>query len=113
MLARREHSRVTRVTVLGTDEDTTESTENVNTDVENAHVVNVSLTGCAGLETVALAEQIQSDLIVMGAAGSTTAHVMVHARCPVLIVPPSSDAPRRQTRDDSVCMSPFSACRLY
>lgn len=103
MLARREHSRVTHVSVLGTGEQATESSETVNIGDGHTHIVNVSLTGCAGLEIIALAGQIQSDLIVMGAAGSTTAYVMTHARCPVLLVPPSSDAPRRQTRDDSVC----------
>ena len=97
MFARRDHSRVTRVTVLGADEDRPESIEMVNNDT-NRDVVRVSLTGSPGPEIVALAERLESDLIVMGAVddisdrprlGSTTAYVMAHARCPVLIVPHS------------------------
>ena len=98
MLARRDHSRVTRVTVLGTDDHITESTTMLNNDDANKHVVHVSLTGSAGPEIVAFAQRVQSDLIVIGAVdgtsdvpglGSTTAYVMVHAQCPVLIVPSS------------------------
>lgn len=102
MLAWRAHARVTRVCVLGTDEDAAASTGYVSPDEANTHVVNVSLTGSAGPEIVSLAQRVQSDLIVVDAVdaatdapslGSATAYVMAHATCPVLIVPPSCRAP--------------------
>jgi len=96
-LAHRDHARVTLLNVVGADEDTSESPRETATDV-NTHrnVVQVSLTGQAGPEVVALAKQIRADLIVVGAQdegspertlGSTTAHLLVYAPCPVLIVP--------------------------
>jgi nucleotide-binding universal stress UspA family protein len=96
-LARHSHARVTLLNVLATDDGTSEFTRDA-ADETNCRrdVVHVSLTGLPGSEIVALAQQIGADLIVMGAQdegsaehrlGSTTAHVMVHAPCPVLIVP--------------------------
>jgi universal stress protein A len=99
-LARYANARVTRVHVVGDGDDEAESVDADNGDAEK-RVVHISVTGSPGPEIVALAEGIHSDLIVMGVVdgissaprlGSTTAHVMVHARCPVLLVPPSSGA---------------------
>lgn len=101
-LAHRGHARVTLLNVLATDDDTSElMRETADETCSRRDVVHVSLTGSPKIEIVALAQRIGADLIVMGAQdelspeqtlGSTTAHVMVHAPCPVLIVPRSSRA---------------------
>jgi nucleotide-binding universal stress UspA family protein len=101
-LARPGHARVTLLNVVATDDDTSGFARDVaeGNDVRR-NVVHVSLTGSAESEIVALAERIGADLIVMGMQddaspeqrlGSTTAHVMVHAPCAVLVVPRSSNA---------------------
>jgi nucleotide-binding universal stress UspA family protein len=103
MLASRDHPRVTIVSVLGIGDDRTELAESLNHVGRKKQVVRVSLTGSPGPEIVSLAERLQSDLIVMGAVdgpsdvprlGFTTAYVIEHAGCPVLIVPPCLAAPR-------------------
>ncbi len=101
-LARHGEARVTLLNVVAEAEDPNESMPDVVKDVaEERHVVHVSLTGSPGREIVALAQQIRADLIVIGAKdgdspehrlGSTTSYVLVHAPCPVLIVPASSNA---------------------
>ena len=101
-LARRGDARVTLLNVVADDEDPNESMPNMARDLaKERHVVHVSLTGSPGLEIVALAQQIRADLIVIGAQdgaspeqrlGSTTSYVLVHAPCPVLIVPASCNA---------------------
>jgi nucleotide-binding universal stress UspA family protein len=79
--------------------------------------VEVALTGLPGPEIVALAKRIQCDLIVIGARnhiaadprlGSTTAYVMSHALCPVLIVPPRlRDAPHHAVGGDLPAAAPL------
>jgi nucleotide-binding universal stress UspA family protein len=101
-LARHGHARVTLLNVLATDDDTSDLTREAAEETDcRRDVVHVSLTGSPESEIVALAERIGADLIVMGAQdeasaeqrlGSTTAHVMVHAPCAVLIVSRSSNA---------------------
>ena len=92
-LAHHSHARVTLLNVVDTDEDASVSSSDA---ASRRNVVNVSLTGQPGPEVVALAQQIGADLIVAGAQdgdspeqklGSTAAHLMAHAPCPVLIVP--------------------------
>ena len=97
-LAQHGDARITVLNILAdqaTSEPSNGPEDGVN-DVEQ-HVVRVSLTGSPGPEIVGLARRIQADLIVMDAQDNaspgktlcaTTAHVMVHAPCPVLIVPP-------------------------
>jgi len=96
-LARHGHARITLLNVLATADDASESTHEIadNTDRRRDRV-HLSLTGSPESEIVTLAQRIGADLIVMGARdealpehrlGSTTAHVMVHAPCAVLIVP--------------------------
>jgi nucleotide-binding universal stress UspA family protein len=96
--ALRDSSRVTLLNVADVDDERSESAPETATHVNGRpNVVRVSLTGQPGPEIVALATQIRADLIVVSAQdesspqrlGSTTAHVMVHAPCPVLIVPQS------------------------
>ena len=104
-LGDRMHGRVTLLEVLSEGDDPTELEQQEHEPAsivdERMHVVHVALTGSPGPEIVGLAERIQSDLIVIGAQrhvstaarlGSTTAYVMAHARCPVLIVPSFSKA---------------------
>jgi nucleotide-binding universal stress UspA family protein len=104
-LGDRVHGRVTLLEVLSDGDDPAEleqqEHEPANIVDERMHVVHVALTGSPGPEIVALAKRIQSDLIVVGAQrymsaaarlGSTTAFVMAHAPCPVLIVPSFSKA---------------------
>lgn len=98
-LAHRGNARVTLLNVVADDDDTSESAPQAAIDINGRrNVVHVSLTGQPGPEIVALAQQIHADLVVVGAQdeaspehelGSTTAHVMVHAPCPVLIIPRS------------------------
>jgi nucleotide-binding universal stress UspA family protein len=92
-------ARVTLVNVVDADadEETSEPARATAEDVARTrHAVQISLTGSPGPEIVALAQQIRADLIVIGAQdatslqqrlGSTAAHVMVNAPCPVLIIP--------------------------
>jgi nucleotide-binding universal stress UspA family protein len=84
---------------------------------ERMHVVHVALMGLPGPEIVGLAKRIQSDLIVIGAQthvsatprlGSTTAYVMAHAPCPVLIVPSFPKAAQCELNDHSESMSSFT-----
>ena len=112
ILARLDHSRITHVDVLGTNEEIDESTERVPSNDGSNHIVHVSLMGSAGPEIVALARRTQSDLIVMGAVdgvpdlepgGSTTAYLIQHAPCTVLIVPSSSTAAHAQTHRSRGC----------
>jgi nucleotide-binding universal stress UspA family protein len=101
-LAHRGHARVTLLNVFATDDDTNELTREAADETGNRRdAVHVSLTGSPKTEIVALAQRMRADLIVMGAQdelspeqalGSTTAYVMAHAPCPVLIVPRSSSA---------------------
>lgn len=101
-LARHGHARVTLLNVLTTDNGTSESTRDAADETDRRrNIVHVSLTGSPECEIVALAQKISADLIVIGAQdeaspdhrlGSTTAHVIVHAPCPVLIVPRASSA---------------------
>ena len=95
-LARHGHARVTLLNVLATDDDAGELAREPAETGLRRNVVHVSLTGSPESEIVALAERIGADLIVMGAQdeasaerklGSTTAYVMAHAPCAVLIVP--------------------------
>lgn len=98
-LAVRESSRVTLLNVVDAEDHASESAPEAAKDVNGRrNVVHVSLTGQPGPEIVALAQQIRADLIVVSAndsaspeegLGSTTAHVMLHAPCPVLIAPRS------------------------
>ncbi len=94
------HARVTLLDVVSDGDDPSEleqqEHERTNAAREGMHVVHVALTGLPGPEIVGLARRIHSDLIVVGAQrdvsapprlGSTTAHVMAHAPCPVLMVP--------------------------
>src|SRR5688572_13477574 len=100
-LAHPGHARVTMLNVLP-DDDTVELAREAADETDSRpEDVRVSLTGPPETEIVALAQRIEADLIVMGAQDeasperrlcSTTAHVMVHAACPVLIVPRSSRA---------------------
>jgi nucleotide-binding universal stress UspA family protein len=110
LLAGGDHSRVTRVTVLGANDDSVDAADIVSTAEANKRVVHVSLMGSPGPEIVTLAERLQSDLIVMGAVdgiagvpklGTTTAYVIAHARCPVLIVPTSCGPSHLQTLQPS------------
>ena len=97
-LARPGHARVTMLNVLSTDDDTSESVPHAADEADGRRdVVHVSLTGSPEMEIIELAQKVGADLIVMGThgeaaserkLGSTTAHVMVHAPCAVLIVPP-------------------------
>ena len=115
-LAHRGHARVTLLNVVAADDDASESTRESAEDTDGRrHLVHVSLTDSPGPEIVALAERIRADLIVIGAhdeaspgqrLGLTASHVMVHAPCPVLLVPHSSNAVEMPA-------SPFSAFRLY
>ena len=101
-LAHRSDARVTLLNILLTDDDARQAVHEAAKDADGSrHVIRVSLTGSPGPEIVELAKRIGSDLIVMGAAaetsptlklGSTTAYVLVHAPCPVLIVPPACNA---------------------
>jgi nucleotide-binding universal stress UspA family protein len=96
-LARQSHARVTSLHVLATDDDAIEVRRDAGDETDRKRdVVHVSLTGSPESEILTLAKRIDADLIVMGAQneasperklGSTTAHVMVHAPCAVLIVP--------------------------
>lgn len=113
-IAHRGHVRVTLLNVVG--DDTGESAFEATADLDpSRNVVQVSLTGQPGPEIVALARQVRADLIVVGAhdyplaeqtLGSTTTHVMVHAPCPVLVIPrasrrfhlPSTDVELGETR---------------
>jgi nucleotide-binding universal stress UspA family protein len=106
LLAGRDHSRVTRVTVSGANDDRSDATEIASSAEANKRVVHVSLMGSPGPEIVSLADRLRSDLIVMGPVdgiadvpklGSTTAYVIAHARCPVLIVPTSCGLSHLQT----------------
>ena len=115
-LARDGDTRVTMLNVVGADEDTSEQMPHGEKVVDGkGHVVRVSLAGSPGPEIVALARQIRADLIVIGARdeaspeqrlGSTAAYVMVHAPCPVLIVPRLSSAFQRASNHPLVL--PFS-----
>lgn len=92
-------SRVTLLNVVAANDDRNESPREATPGVSGRrNIVRVSLTGQAGPEIIALAQQIRADLIVISAndsatveegLGSTTTHVMVHAPCPVLIAPRS------------------------
>jgi nucleotide-binding universal stress UspA family protein len=95
-LAHRGHSRVTLLNVLAADDAASESRRESAEDSNGRRHVHVSLTGSPGPEIVALAERICADLIVIGAhdeaspghtLGFAAAYVMVHAPCPVLLVP--------------------------
>ena len=120
-LGDRVHGRVTLVEVLSEGDDSTEleqlEHEAANVVDERMHVVHVALTGSPGPEIVGLAKRIQSDLIVIGAQkhvsaaprlGSTTAYVMAHAPCPVLIVPSFPKACQMESNDHSESMSNFT-----
>ena len=94
-LAREADARVTLLNVVAPDEDTSERDVAHPAD-RNRHAVHISVIGSPGPEIVALAQQICADLIVIGAQdetsptgrlGSTAAHVIVNAPCPVLITP--------------------------
>jgi nucleotide-binding universal stress UspA family protein len=107
-LALRGSSRVTLLNVADVEEDRSESAPDAATDMNaDRSVVHVSLTGEPGPEIVALARRIQADLIVVGtqdeaslAQGltATTAHVVAHAPCPVLIVPRAPDVLQMTSR---------------
>ena len=107
-LADNGHARVTLLNVLSIEEEDADVAPEAIGDAEErmriirytTHStrsgVEVVLTGSPGPEIVALAQRIQCDLIVIGARnhfeadprlGSTTAFVVNHALCPVLIVP--------------------------
>ena len=119
-LGDRAHGRVTLLEVLseGNDSPELEQQEHEAAGVdEPMHVVHVALTGSPGPEIVGLAKRIQSDLIVIGAQkhvsptpglGSTTAYVMAHAPCPVLIVPSLPKASRMVSNNHSESMSNFT-----
>ena len=103
-LARHGDARVTLLTVVAAQEDSAPMRDATKGVDETRQVVHVSLTGSPGAEIVSLAEQLRADLIVIGTQdekspaprlGSTTAHVMVNAACPVLIVPRSCANARR------------------
>jgi nucleotide-binding universal stress UspA family protein len=99
-LARHGCARVTALHVLATDDDAIEVTHDAADDTDRKRdVVHVSLTGAPESEILTLAQRIDADLIVMGAhdeaspeqkLGSTTAHVMGHAPCAVLVIPPAA-----------------------
>ena len=119
-LGDRAHGRVTLLEVLSEGNDSTELEQQEHEAAvvdERMHVVHVALTGSPGPEIVGLAERIQSDLIVIGAQqhvsaaprlGSTTAYVMAHAPCPVLIVPSFPKAFQMESNDHSESMSNFT-----
>lgn len=112
--------RVTLVEVLSEVDDSTELEQQEHEAAvvdDRMHVVHVALTGSPGPEIVGLAKRIQSDLIVIGAQkhvsavprlGSTTAYVMAHAPCPVLIVPSFPKASHKESNDHSESMSNFT-----
>jgi nucleotide-binding universal stress UspA family protein len=115
------HGRVTLLEVLseGVDPTELEQQEHRRATVadERMHVVHVALTGLPGPEIVGLAKRIQSDLIVIGAQrdvsaaprlGSTTAYVMAHAPCPVLMVPSFPRVFQMESNDHSETMSGFT-----
>ena len=115
------HGRVTLLEVLSEGDDPTEleqqEHETANVVDERMHVVHVALTGSPGPEIVGLAKRIQSDLIVIGAQrhvsaaprlGSTTAYVMAHAPCPVLMVPSFPKASQMESNGHSETMSDFT-----
>ena len=119
-LGDRAHGRVTLLEVLSEGHDSTELEQQEHEAAvvdERMHVVHVALTGSPGPEIVGLAKRIQSDLIVIGAQkhvsatprlGSTTAYVMAHAPCPVLIVPSFPKASQMESNDHSESMSNFT-----
>ena len=89
MLADRTCGRVTHVSVASEESDAA--------DPESQVDIRVLLTGSPGLEIVALAGRMQSDLIVIdartrgeppGTIGCAAARVVAHAPCHVLLVPP-------------------------
>ena len=102
------HARVTILNIVSQDNDEAAlADENASYVVGGMHAVHVVLTGSPGPEIVALAQRIQSDLIVMGAhedvsqerqRGSTLTYVISCAPCPVLIVPLSSKIALRTCR---------------
>ena len=104
------HARVTMLNVVSQDNDEAAlADENAHYVDGGMHAVHVALTGSPGTEIVALAERIQSDLIVMGADGdvsrerqraSTATYVMAYAPCPVLILPHSESADKRDACSD-------------
>ena len=114
------HGRVTLLEVLPEGNESTELEQQEHEAAvvdERMHVVHVALTGAPGPEIVGLAKRIQSDLIVIGAQthvsatprlGSTTAYLMAHAPCPVLIVPLFSKASQIESNDHSESMSNFT-----
>ncbi len=120
-LADRVHGRVTLLEVLSDEDDPAEPLRQEHQPAhignERMHVVHVALTGSPGPEIVRLAKRIQSDLIVIGAQrpmsaaatlGSTTAFVMAHAPCPVLIIPASLDASQMASSGHSAAMTDFT-----
>ena len=107
-LAERNGARVTLLNVLADDED--ESPERgdeaamdirrrldaIRSTARLSHGVEAVLTGRPGPEIVGFANRVGSDLIVISAhsgvqsgqkLGATTGYVIMHAQCPVLIVP--------------------------
>jgi nucleotide-binding universal stress UspA family protein len=95
-LARDADARVTLLNVVESDEDTEPVRDVAHPADRNRHAVHISLVGSPGPEIIALAQQIRADLIVIGAQdeaspagrlGSTAAHVIVNAPCPVLLTP--------------------------
>jgi len=110
-LAELDHARVTLLNVLTDDANASESIDEGDIDVRehldairgaahSSHGVEAVLTGEPGPEIIGFANRVGSDLIVVGAhsgtlpgrkLGATTAHVIAHAPCPVLIVPVLSD----------------------
>ncbi len=89
-------ARVTLLNVVEPDEDSESERDVAHSVDQHQRAVHISLIGSPGPEIVALARQIRADLIVIGAQdetsptgrlGSTAAHVIVNAPCPVLITP--------------------------